>query len=477
MTIRVRAAAAKVAEILVMDRIGENMWDGSGVSATKVKEQLDALGEVDTINVLINSPGGNVWDGLAIFNLLKQHEATINVSVEALAASAASIIAMAGDTIVMREGAMMMIHNPASLAWGGAADMRKVAEMLDAIAGEMAGIYATRSGMKRADVIAAMDVETWYNGEQAVAAGLADSSGAEAAEPSEEAAAAMQSDAWAKLLAQYKHVPESVAARITPARAAVAAIAQTLPTDSARSTVATTSANTPQHQEPQAMNEEEIRAKATADALAAEQKRREGVRAVFAAFLIATLSTSTLAARTKLRDECQEDQKCTPDMARAKLLDLISVENIANGSEPVGGFVQAGATAHEKFLVGARQALDVRAGIAKRESNNEFYGRTLCDLAEVALRHANVPTAGLTKDGIARKVLAHSSSDFPSLLSNTAGKSLRKAYSELPATWRAAFGVGQVSDFKTVTRIQLGSFGNLQLIPEGSEYRYTTTKE
>ena len=142
--IKVYAKADNAAELLIYDVIGEDFF-GEGVTGTKVKDKLDALGDVDDITVRINSPGGNVWDGLTIFNLLKEHPAQVHVHVDGLAASAASAIAMAGDLITMGEGAMMMIHNPMALAIGDANAMLKTVDMLRKVETQMIGIYARRS--------------------------------------------------------------------------------------------------------------------------------------------------------------------------------------------------------------------------------------------------------------------------------------------------------------------------------------------
>ncbi|MCK5219101.1 Clp protease ClpP, partial [bacterium] len=122
--------AEKKVEILIYDQIGED-WFGDGVQAKKFAEELRDLGDIETIELRINSPGGSVWDGNAIYNTLRGHKATVNVTIDGLAASIASVIAMSGDTITMPENALMMIHNPATIAFGEAEEMRKAANMLD----------------------------------------------------------------------------------------------------------------------------------------------------------------------------------------------------------------------------------------------------------------------------------------------------------------------------------------------------------
>lgn len=163
-----------VAEILIYDVIGEDFWSGGGVTAKGFAETLKALGKVQTINLKINSPGGDVFDGVAIYNNLVQHPAKVNVFIDGLAASIASVIAMAGDNITIAENGMMMIHNPWTFAMGDANDLRQSADVLDKIKATMLTTYSKRAGVTEAEASAIMDAETWYTGQEAVDAGFAD---------------------------------------------------------------------------------------------------------------------------------------------------------------------------------------------------------------------------------------------------------------------------------------------------------------
>jgi ATP-dependent Clp protease protease subunit len=160
------------AEILIYESIGES-WFG-GVSAKSFADELKALGDVKNISVRINSPGGDVFDGVAIYNQLVNHPATVNVVIDGLAASIASVIAMAGDKVSIAENAMMMIHNPWALVIGESRDMTKMAETLDKIRETLVLTYGARSGMETADIVKMMDEETWLTGQEAVDKKLAD---------------------------------------------------------------------------------------------------------------------------------------------------------------------------------------------------------------------------------------------------------------------------------------------------------------
>ncbi|HOR28372.1 MAG TPA: Clp protease ClpP [Candidatus Sumerlaeota bacterium] len=161
-----------VGEIEILDFIGADFW-GEGITAKSVSSAIKAMGDVRRIQVTINSPGGDVFEGLAIYNTLKEAKKPIDVRVLGLAASAASMIAMAGDTITMHEGALMMVHRASGAAYGNAETMMDLAATLEKVDGEMAGIYARRSGMSEETALRMMSEETWLNGAECVECGLA----------------------------------------------------------------------------------------------------------------------------------------------------------------------------------------------------------------------------------------------------------------------------------------------------------------
>lgn len=160
------------ADVYIYEEIGERWW-GGGVSAKRLAEQLDEL-DVDTIRLHLNSPGGAAYEGITIMNSLRRHKARVEVTVDGLAASAASIIAMAGDHVVMNRGSQMMVHDPWGYAIGNASEMRDYADYLDKLADSLADVYAARTIHDRAHWRQVMEAETWYTAEEAVDAGLAD---------------------------------------------------------------------------------------------------------------------------------------------------------------------------------------------------------------------------------------------------------------------------------------------------------------
>lgn len=164
-------AKANAADVYIYDEIGY-----FGTTANEFVRDLQGI-TANTINLHLNSPGGDVFDGIAIFNALKSHKAAVTTYIDGLAASAASFIAMAGDSVVMMPHARMMIHDAWGLALGNAEDMRKMADRLDASSNNIASIYAERTGGDTEFWRGKMRDETWYTDQEAVDAGLADSVG------------------------------------------------------------------------------------------------------------------------------------------------------------------------------------------------------------------------------------------------------------------------------------------------------------
>lgn len=454
----------KSAEIRIYDYIGED-WYGDGCTAKKVDEQLRSIGDVDDITVKINSPGGSVFDGIAIYNLLKNHTAQVNVVIVGVAASAASIIAMAGDKISMGTATKIMIHNPWTLAYGEAKDFRKTADTLDEIRDGMIDAYAERTGLGRKELAQMCDDETWMGPDAAIEKGFANEKLSRDAEeeeaPEEETSEETPSEKARALLASFKKAPDDLVLTNRNTRRIAAAPKQTAPAV---------------NQEVNAMTPEEIEAArraaadaATAQFIAANRIRQEAIRTAFAPFVL---------SHSVLMNDCLADVECTEQQASAKLLAALG-----QGAAPLrpgpgsGTDVEPGATDREKFLAGAENALMARLG-GKREAGNEFNGSSLSDIAAHALRRSGVNCRGMTKDQIARKVLAsHSTSDFPLLLSNVARKRLRDAYAQQPRTWNQLAYIGNVPDFKENSRLTLGSFSSLVLKPERGEYKQGTLGE
>lgn len=169
----VMAAQSPENTISVLDVIGEDFWTGGGVTSKRVSAALRAIGDQDVF-VDINSPGGDFFEGVAIYNALRAHPRKVTVRILGLAASAASVIAMAGDEVQIGKAGFLMVHNAWVVAIGNRHDLADAAATMEPFDDAMATVYSDRAGVKKAKAAEWMDNETWFNGEQAVEAGLAD---------------------------------------------------------------------------------------------------------------------------------------------------------------------------------------------------------------------------------------------------------------------------------------------------------------
>lgn len=191
-------------ELLIYEEIGEDWWSGGGITAKNVREELDRAGIYSKISLRINSPGGDAFEGIAIGNVLKATGKPIDVYIDGIAASAASIVAMCGTTITMAHNAMQMIHNAWAFCMGEASDMRKMGDTLEKISQSIAQTYVDKTGKTLAEVTAMMDAETWMSAEDCLANGFATAIAEQPNEP------AMAMAKGFKVLGKMKKLPEEL---------------------------------------------------------------------------------------------------------------------------------------------------------------------------------------------------------------------------------------------------------------------------
>ena len=432
-SIRASARDVRAAEVLIFGDIGESWWGESITAASFVRElaQLD----VDDITVRINSHGGSVSDGIAIYNALRRHKARVTTSIEGVAASIASLIAMAGDTVEMAENALLMVHAPWGYSAGNAVDMREFADLLDTWSQAMATSYAAKTGRDVTEMLGLLTdgQDHWYTAAEAKAEQFIDS--VVTAVP---VAAALD-------LSRYRALP-------------AAAAAQSARTEPMTDRTAATGGTQPQP----VVNEAEIAARA----LANDKTRRDGIAARFSAF----------AGRdgvSALQAACQDDTACTIEAAGEKLL-----AHLAKHTEPLAGtYVATVEDERDKFRSGVSAALMARAGMAKDDPANNFRGRSLQELARASLERAGRRTDGLSKMDLVAAAFTHSTSDFPLLLANVAQKAMMKGYDEVQETFQVWTTKGALPDFKAARRVDLSTFPSLAKVTEGAEYKSATIGE
>lgn len=200
----IKAAAEKVGDIYIYGTIVNYRWDDEDVTAKSFKDDLDALGDIDTLNLYVNSPGGSVFTAQTIYSILKRHSAVKNAYVDGLAASAASFLIMAADKVYMPKNATMMIHNPMTYAYGNSTEMRKAAEMLDKVAVGIIEAYLAKVSITEDKLKELLDAESWLTAQECYDYGFAD-------ELTEETnvAACIDPD----ILSRYKNVPQELQSR------------------------------------------------------------------------------------------------------------------------------------------------------------------------------------------------------------------------------------------------------------------------
>jgi ATP-dependent Clp endopeptidase proteolytic subunit ClpP len=426
-----KASAANEAEIYIYDEIG--FW---GVTARQFVSDLQALGNVTHISLHINSPGGDVFEGIAIFNALKHHGAAITVHIDGIAASMASVIAMVGDPVIMPENTMMMIHKPWGFAGGDANDMRDYADLLDKMESVLIPAYANKTGKSTEEIAAMLEEETWMSGTECVAHGFADQT-----TPSLQAMACIQS----QRIEEFEKMPNSIRNMITPRNA------------NPREPVKP--GDTQQPAPVQTLDENAIRAQ-----VVAEQKARvNGIQDLFAMFG---------GKHQELQAACVIDMDCSVDMAKDKLLAALGKD-----TTPTNKNTQTHIYAGNGNIVGdgIRQALMFRAGYEERQNDNAYNGMTLREYARMALTERGIGVSSYNPMQMVGLALTHSTSDFGNILLDVANKSLLQGWEEAEETFELWTKKGQLSDFKTAHRVGMGGFSSLAKVREGAEFKYVTT--
>lgn len=455
-------------ELVLYGYVGGDDFFDDGFSG---KQVLEALAELDgDITVHINSGGGSVWDGSAIHNALKAYDGKVTVIVDGVAASSASLIAMAGKEIVMAEGAIMMIHNASFLTIGTKVDHEVSAGMLGKLDSQMTGIYARRTGAKPEDIKAMMDAETWFTADEAVKAGFADKT-----------TQAKAAEAAAFDYSLYPHAPKHLL-ELAQNRAWIGATAAAhsakpvgkkehypMPDTNQAPASGAETVNP-------AVNEaalKTVREEAVASATAAERTRVKDIRlAVMAAKLPDAVASKLI------------DDGVPIDKARADIIDaLAKADGYGDKSQVNAHDVRGGDDGADKFRLGAEKALLARANL-KGGERNEFSGYTLAELARASLERRNVKTAGMGKLELAGAAFVpvmaggmHSTSDFATILASVASKSMLRGWEEAEETFQLWTSKGSLPDFKATNRIDLNLFPALAKVEEGAEYTYAKLTE
>lgn len=471
MLLRPNALAANEYDLLIYGQIGESWWDEESVTAKSVVDQLSALPDTITqINVRINSIGGSVHDGLAIYNALVNHPATIAVAVDGVAMSAASFIAMAGDTVNTPATSIWMIHGPSTYAGGNATELRAVAAALDVYASSMAPAYAAKSGKSVADIMTLLNdgADHYYTGEQAVEEGFADAVDetvvTEPAPVPAEARAAFRASVAGRLARAPADIQRLAIAAIGRPLSAPLATADPLTVTRAEFPATPTGAiNMPN--ESTTANQADPAADAaaiTAQAHAALRTRNAEITAMVQPHLqrdgVQAIYTAALA-----------DPTITVDAVRQQVLDKIGAQTVPIASD---ARVELVADESDKFRAAGENAILARAGMVKADGQNPLRGYRLIEIARAAAERGGRGRGMSSMDVVATAFTT--TSDFPALLTSTARASLLRGYDEAPETFDKWTRPGTLTDFREASRAGLGFFSDLDKIAEDGEYKYGT---
>ncbi|MGB4060889.1 MAG: ClpP-like prohead protease/major capsid protein fusion protein [Burkholderiaceae bacterium] len=446
------------AEILIYGDIGQSWWEDT-VSAAQFVKDIAAV-DATAITVRINSIGGSVPDGIAIYNAIKRHSATVTTVVDGMALSIASLIAMAGDTVEIAENAVFMVHAPWTWTDGNAVKLREQADMLDTWAAAMSTSYAAKTGKPQADMLALLTDgdDHWYTAAEAVAMGFADVV-VSAAPVAAQASAAFDAS---RFLAKRPGTTAPAAQSSFAAAAAQTPVAQATQSPPGATMPQSVNPTAAAHPQPATPDEAAIRA----SAVAAESQRRADIRAAFQPF-------AAREGMAELATQLENDTAVTVQAAHQRIL-----AKLGENTTPVaGGRVITTEDEVDKRRTAMASALLLRAGVASAAERaeagaNPFRGRTLLAMAEASLQAAGINTARMgDRREIVASAFTQSGSDFPVLLENVMHKTLLSAYGVQALTWSRFCKRGTVSDFRAHGRYRVGSLGNLQAKNELGEYK------
>lgn len=487
-----RSIGRRRGEVFIYDDIG-----AFGLRAKDLIEQLGALGEIDVLDVRINSFGGDVFDGLAIYHALQRHPARVEVTVDGLAASIASVIAMAGDEIAMPSNAWMMIHDPSAFVVGTSGDMTRMAETLDGIKRSLINIYVRRTGKPDAEISALMAAETWMDGQAAVDAGFA--------------TLALEAEAVAASAdpGVFRHVPGP--AQKFLGRGESAAPQPAMSEEIAMADDVTAPAAEPKPEQKSETRRERLVEKLTQSAVGAHQPpqkpgqwMRTGAgeqespengpltkadvekRATeIANRRIAKIESAYRAGRNLgLEAEAQAllDEGIDPDEVPEILIEVRAKRD--KQASVVQNMVPSGARvgfSHDDPTVVRERMSDAIASqyipsMKCPEPARQYLSFRPQDMMRDILERKGVATRHLTRSEIVDAAL-HTTSDFPELLGTAANKIFMGSYEVAPATFRAIAGRQDLSNFQIHNLLRDGDFPTLKEVMESGEFTYGTMLE
>jgi ATP-dependent Clp endopeptidase proteolytic subunit ClpP len=440
-----------MAELKIYGAIGD--WAGmleDYVTAAKVYDFL-AENKGKDIAVHINSGGGVVDDGIAIYNALKRHNGKVTVYVDGIAASAASVIAMAGDEVVMYQSSLMMIHNPWTVSVGDASDMRKSADVLDKRRDQLLAAYVAFSGMDEDDIKDLLASETWMSADEALVWGFISRIEGDIEQDYGKMFAGV-------LLPKCLGVPDKIAAMVG-----------SLPSRVNNNQVPAPVAARVDEVSMSQVEQGAVEVTPGVDVTSVRAMERERIQTIQA------------KARVLGLDQVQVDEIISMDLpvAESCMAMLDRHAHSAHSAKPITGVnpsATVSADKFDKFASAATGAVLSSAGLRGQDGQNHMRGMSLSDLAREFCAVAGLPVTG-TREQVLGRALAwggaggHGTADFKQVLKDAANKSMLVSFQEHPTVYQEFCKIGTVQNFQPHHRVGLGTFDSLEYLPEGSEIK------
>jgi ATP-dependent Clp endopeptidase proteolytic subunit ClpP len=462
------------ARIDIMDAL-DSFW---GVSPADIVKQIADADGAEGLDVYINSPGGDAFGGLAIYNALRMFKGEVTTTCMALAASAASLVYMAGSKRVMMEGSMLMIHDPSTLAYGNADDMREQADVLDAVAEQFAAVYAARSGKDKDEVRQLMKDETWMSAQEAVDAGFATE--ISAAEP---VAAVLE---FAGRCEFSRPLPQQIAARLTLKRASIPGASQSTDSIAGEPTMKTIAGAVAFHKEEAGGGGA---APANPETTPNEKVTATVLPVVTKAYIDEVKFLCEMSGLGPEKALAYIDSETDLATIRAEIKATKSPEKPAVGAAP-----KITSDERDKFHDGAVNGLIVRAGYgnilseSERKVGEDFRRFSIHSLARqclatvgknaataeptglISMAMENRPRVQFTQ-GAGRVNMAynHGTGDFPNILADVLNKALQAAYASAEVTYPQWVRTVPFNDFKARKVNRLSSAPDLITVTENGE--------
>lgn len=461
-------------EILIYGTIGASWWDEEYVTSKQVRDQLAGLS--GDVTVRINSGGGIAAEGQAIYAALVDHPGKVTVVVDAVAASAASLIAMAGDEIIVRQGAWILIHDPATpwtMGRGTEEDHRKEADALAVIGNAYADVYAARAGISREEARQIMRAETYLDGPMAVDMGFAT-----AVDTETQAVAAASFD-----YRIYAHAPEDLRkaserfGRVPEQEAVMAMIAGRKPRFHKGEPLMAAKMETAA---PEAAEEQEIETTVETTATEPEVATQDAPVAAIAAERDRVRRIMEMSAVMRMGDEFAR-QHVTAGTAADAVMDLILEQRKgAEMSDPMVGRETARVLRDERDTRKAAMTDALSAQMRGKEPETEaarpFMAKSLVEIAAICADWKGpIRTAGDRVDVF--MAASHSRSDFSGIFENALNKSLLDRYQVAQPTFKEISRRKMFNDFRVHPMVRPGDFPKMQPVNENGEIKYGTFGE